>query len=364
MKRLAKPFGYLAVPLLAAVGLACAPNPPPTASAWKDKKPETFVGSAACQPCHPAEFDSHRRTRHATTISEATLADLGKNSPQTGPIPGGCKLQVGEDGTLAVDAPSSGGAGREALPLTFALGSGKTGLTFLSIVREGSVELHESYFPKDRTWRTTPGQETFTEGEVGRNYRVPETRRCLSCHVVAVPEDPIDLDRKFFGVGCESCHGPGGEHVERMKTLPTGQKPATLGIDSLTRLTGDGANALCGKCHRTASDVSGMKAFEKDSTNRFQPYGLSLSRCFKESGGTLTCVTCHSPHADAGTDPKPYETACLSCHAGSGSKGKPCPVNPTTRCVACHMPTRPAMKNNPLPIAMADHFIRVYKNRR
>ena len=136
--------------------------------------------------------------------------------------------------------------------------------------------------------------------------------------------------------------------------------PKDKAITSLRSATGTQLNTLCGKCHRTSADMVGMNADAKQMTNRFQPYGLAQSRCFKQSDNKLTCVTCHSPHQDAGREHKPYEAACLSCHTGT-NKGKTCPVNPKEKCITCHMPTRPVFKNSPLPIQMADHFIRTYK---
>ena len=162
---------------------------------------------------------------------------------------------------------------------------------------------------------------------------------------------------RFFGVGCESCHGPGGAHAQAMQ-----KKDLSKGV-LLTKLTGVGGAALndaCGKCHRTAASVENLDAVAKASTQRFQPYGLSLSACFKKSADKLTCVTCHSPHADASTDTKGYEKTCLSCHTAPQQKA--CPVNPKEKCVSCHMPTRKVFPGTDFPIAMADHFIRIYRD--
>jgi hypothetical protein len=103
-------------------------------------------------------------------------------------------------------------------------------------------------------------------------------------------------------------------------------------------------------------------------TQRFQPYGLMKSRCFKESHDTLSCLTCHNPHADASADPATYVSACLRCHPSSASAsarasgsatGKPCPVNPRAGCIRCHMPSREVAPD--LPVRMADHFITVHR---
>ncbi len=47
---------------------------------------------------------------------------------------------------------------------------------------------------------------------------------------------------------------------------------------------------------------------------RFPGSTLPWSRCYAESGGALSCVTCHDPHRNAETAPAYYEAKCLSCH--------------------------------------------------
>ena len=93
-------------------------------------------------------------------------------------------------------------------------------------------------------------------------------------------------------------------------------------------------------------------------TNRFQPFGLAKSKCFKASADKLTCVTCHDPHADAATDAKSYEQTCISCHT---APKKACPVNATEKCISCHMPAVPAFSGVQFSVHIADHFIRVWK---
>src|SRR5205823_5293708 len=104
---------------------------------------------------------------------------------------------------------------------------------------------------------------------------------------------------------------------------------------------------------------------------RFQPVGLMQSKCYTESGGTFSCVTCHDPHARASADRASYDAVCLSCHAGRGpprapasstaqpadralAAGTPCPVSPSSRCVECHMPQIDAGQF----IRFSDHWIR------
>ena len=85
---------------------------------------------------------------------------------------------------------------------------------------------------------------------------------------------------------------------------------------------------------------------------RFQPIGLMQSACFRKSPGSLTCSTCHDPHARTSTDLPAYEAVCLSCHQGPSQTR--CKVEPATGCVGCHMPRRDATRG----MMMTDHWIR------
>ena len=344
MRNYLRLLSCLFLPLSVLLVVACSPQQAPmaTVSATTAAEDTPFVGSAACEPCHTAEFKSHQNTRHAATLRSATLAELGALAPAPGVIPDVGKLTVNQ-GKLFVD---------DGL-LQLVLGSGKTGMTFLALFDSSSTEIRQSYFPQEKCWMTTPGQEKQMPGESGHIFAAEETRICLSCHVVTLPSSSLTPERRFFGVGCESCHGSGAEHVARMQL---GKRSASLAISSLKNTSGEELNALCGRCHRTLEDASGMSPALKQGTNRFQPYGLALSRCFKESKSKLTCVTCHNPHEDAKTDQKHYEKACLSCHS---APKKVCPVNSKEKCVSCHMPTKPVFPTGDVPIRMADHFIKI-----
>jgi hypothetical protein len=257
----------------------------------------------------------------------------------------------------------------ERAPLALALGSGKTGMTFVGYLdSQTMLEVRASYFPPRKQWYITPGHETQPPENVGVLYPPPTARKCMLCHAVAMPPDSLEPEPRFFGVGCEACHGPGSAHVEAAKAHATGD----LKIDRLADWTASRLNEeVCGKCHRTEQSVA-QQGRGADMTHRFQPYGLMKSRCFLESGRALSCLTCHDPHTDASRDTAMYEFKCLACHspssaastAASKDAGRPCPVNPKSGCIPCHMPKRPVFPATNLPLRMADHYIRIHKDLR
>ena len=333
-------------------GLTTARKETPTSNA--------FVGSAACAECHQAVFRSHKGTRHALALRFMNTESLGKQAPEAGFIP-----ESNYALTSFGDGFGFGRIGEPAHPLHLVFGSGKSGMAFASVVGDAALaEARMSYYPPYKRWFVTPGQNRLPAGSLGNITQGAPARQCIGCHVVTIPVDSVMPEERFLGVGCESCHGMGAAHMAAMR----GGAKATGGMEHLANAGGARMNDLCGRCHRTEREVL-SKDLAHENTDLFQAYGLAQSRCFKESGDHLTCVTCHNPHADVVTREKAYTAACLKCHVPSGlSKPsapapisvKVCPVNPITGCTGCHMPKRVESLFPGSPRRVADHFIRIY----
>lgn len=334
----------LAVISLGPVG--CSPS-----SAPKPVEKATFVGNEACAPCHASEFKKHARSRHARSLHVATVTELGALAPKPGPIlDSGTALRRDGD-RLFLRSASSG----EELRLELALGSAKTGITFVGIDGDSVVEGRMSYFPSTQQWYRTPGQERVPAASAGMKHPPADSKRCLGCHSVVAPETPARWEKRFFGIGCEACHGPGSAHVDAAKRKDNDLRIARMKDWGATQL-----NEACGQCHRSGHMVSN-RGLDMTMTNRFQVYGLMESACFRKSGGKVSCISCHDPHDDASKVQKDYEAVCLACHEPSA--GKPCPVNPAQKCVSCHMPSRRVFPRGDVPIEMADHLIWTYGKR-
>ena len=372
MKQLVRGFNLLkrtvgmgggVIALLWAVG--CAQPKPETSTAQTVVTPTAqvalvkaeFVGSAACAGCHPAESDLYKTSNHAATLHDFTKSDLKKAVPPEGKIPRTQMLLKSHGDAFQL---ARIGHEEKTLPIQLAMGSGKTGVTYVSVLEDQSlIEMRESWFPKTKSWYRTPDMRPLKPTEPGILLQGKTARLCLSCHAVTLPDNALIPEKKFYGVGCESCHGAGSTHVTAMQA----SSRTSIYMDRLKTWGGEKSVQLCGKCHRSVAPVTGIGA---GFTNLFQAPGLMKSKCFSQSKDTLSCITCHNPHTNTEKNESVYVKACLQCHStptGTPTVLKPfrivvCPVNAKEKCIGCHMPTVPVRPNTGLTTKMADHFIR------
>jgi len=316
-----------------------------------------YAGSAACARCHGDAAAAHRGSGHAQTLQRAD-----------GPLGGGLKPSAWiKDPILPLTfrvARRNGEIGVEARgadlqrwqPARWLFGSGRHGMTLVAEAGAGRyIELPLSYYPT-RGWDLTPGY--LANAPKRRLYHpagVPADHvlffTCFDCHATAAADTPDDLDLGHLrgGVQCERCHGPGERHVRAAEA----RQPIAGTIRRFGGASAADITRLCGECHRAQPPPG----FPPDAPQlvRFAPVGLQRSRCYRESRGRLSCITCHDPHHDDVGLPARAEKVCLSCHTSPNRLAAHlCPVNRVSGCVGCHMPKAEAARHS----LFTDHWIR------
>jgi predicted CXXCH cytochrome family protein len=229
--------------------------------------------------------------------------------------------------------------------------------------------------------------------------------RCLGCHAtgfalrgsasagwsaraVGDPNGEFDLDgdgrREEVNVGCESCHGPGSEHVEG----------ATRGarIVSPSRLTPEREMTLCGACHSRpvgvgggateapldasgrmprpgmrradylrlhttrvdATTADGLFASGDSRANHQQATDFLRTTMFRNGAELMTCSSCHDAHGNDLVRHDLRQSAddnslCTACHSTAPFTERRPHVNAATGfahdsapaaqmvCTTCHM---------------------------
>jgi predicted CXXCH cytochrome family protein len=119
---------------------------------------------------------------------------------------------------------------------------------------------------------------------------------CFGCHTVTELGNAIDTpagwnvaqDPVFEDVQCESCHGPGADHVASRGSRPLASAAVEPGLTN-----------GCGECHQ---DAHHPFVEEWSQSPHAEPFGLFFPQDPPE-----TCVSC------AAADP-----SCVRCHRGQG----------------------------------------------
>ena len=240
-----------------------------------------YAGSAVCANCHPRIAASQSKTGHAGALKKESTR--------------------------------------------WAFGSGLQAITYVSQLDEDRYLEHGlSWYRKTNGLDLTPGHSS----REGVQYRTFASNaailRCFQCHSTGklrltagreiLPSEP--------GVRCETCHGPGGEHVK---------DPALTRPQNPKKMTATQINNLCGECHRMPPAAGAETNWDNPWNTRHQPVYLNQAACFQKSGGRLSCLTCHPPHS---SEPVDTNTRCVACH--ENTRHRTAMAGKT--CVNCHMP--------------------------
>jgi predicted CXXCH cytochrome family protein len=351
-----------------------------------EPEPSPYLGEARCQNCHATIFRDSLASRHTQSYYHG--AGLEQLPLAEHPLPDPDDPQVTHtfrwrEGTLREETRVAGKV-LDAV-IEYAFGTVDRYVTAVSRDASGAYHIARlSYYdtPEGKGWdrsildaaQPTRGRETEFQGS-GIGVR-DGLAKCLYCHVTnpRTGRDPGGPESADRAIGCERCHGPGGNHIAALQAgfpdlaivNPVRTSPAVV------------TNKLCNDCHILSTQPP-EEAPEDPRWIRSQGVGWTLSRCNIDSGGAFGCVTCHDPHKSArAITTAQYEAQCLMCHApaiapaGKEKPGSParaaagltsriCPVDPSKRCIECHMPR---VRIDALHQDLTDHYIRVRRGKR
>jgi len=312
-----------------------------------------YVGSTACQTCHPQIYQRWKKTRMANVVvdprehPEAILPDLTK--------PDSLVKFTKDD-------------------IAFVYGSKWKQRYF--------TKVGDDYFPEPAQWDITNqvwrpyfvknGTDWWASLYPPDNFKRPTGPLCDGCHSVNYNIKTKTVTE--WNVGCERCHGPGGEHVKR---------PSQATITNPARLDFVSANDACIQCHSQGQPLQnpmegkyydwpvgfhvGLKLgdfwrleehklgeptfthFPDGTAHKNRMQGNDYVQSLMYNRG-VKCSSCHDVH---GTDNnalliKPANVMCLECH-GPGSPNGPHTATAEehthhqagstgNECVSCHMP--------------------------
>ncbi len=338
-----------------------------------------YTGSAACIRCHKDIYREYSRTGMGRSMSRVT-PDLLRTLHTSGSIEdknNDLHLEVYvRDGKLLESEYQTGADGREIFrdtrELEWIVGAGENGFGGIGKRDDYLFQGPLSFYSKPQSWGLSPGYELGNYG-----FKRPILPGCIFCHS-GRPNVIPDANGRFenppfseLAIGCENCHGPGITHVTLMQTGAAGYEKNDPSIVNPAHLTPVLADNICIFCHQTGD----VRVLQPDKEYKdFRPgtpldntlsilmvpprpesppqadllehyYSMTLSKCYRESGSKLRCISCHDPHAQPSREEAPayFKAKCLACHTEK-SCTLPLEVRqhntPPDDCAGCHMPKR------------------------
>ena len=265
----------------------------------------SYVGSTTCAECHQDKIDLLAQSIHSKMIrTKANAQDAG--------VIHGDLTKPNAPVSTNVDWVMGGWYKEESY-------------IRLKASRPGDANTPYNYTVTQFQWDPIKG--TYVNNQSLRDWTV----QCAGCHTTGY--QPATKTWNELNIGCEACHGPGGDHA-------ASEDPSLIVIDSTTE--------ACGRCHIRAESAAmpgfAAKAFNfpigyvagQPSTLQFIPEPLGAAASFFPDGTSnrhreqyldmnypgrtptkhyengVACTKCHNPHT-AGT---------LTSYAGSLPAGK------------------------------------------
>ena len=376
---------------------------------------DQFIGSKACQNCHPDQFSTWQQSTHGNAGGKPNKRRV--LAPFDGTrinLEDGWFIPYSKNGRFFFRAQENGFPERKYEVIGVVGGGhiyGGGTQTYFGLFPDGTMRLLPfDYHPSSNTWFfETNDQSGWVPVSKALSFRkssewppsrtlgvMAEKQNCQQCHGSQIRTAFSSDKGKYISsytdlsINCESCHGPGKEHVNLMqygKSIIQGY----TGIKSLKTLSKQESVEVCAQCHALKDMIKPGYSPGKDfqdyfSTkfamlggNPFYPdgrikaFGYQQNHVFSDCfiNGSMTCVDCHNPHSNEYQDVnriplkgKFDNGQCTSCHMAKASNIVEHTFHKQesegSLCTSCHMPfTQHKAVGKTIKFARADHTISI-----
>jgi tetratricopeptide (TPR) repeat protein len=353
-----------------------------------------YVGTDECRDCHLEIYKSFKKTTTARSMYKLDTSNVIEVYPQREAVFDSVSkyyyemLRRGNKFYQREYRLNSRGevVHERLMEAQYVIGSGKDLRMYFYDENGMFCQLPLTWYVHKNRWNMSPGYREFGNVRFSRFA----TSKCLACHNAHMDASPDSRDRFQkpypFGVGCESCHGPGELHVRLKKgesvSLPSRDAKTIVNpIDLSPQRQID----LCQQCHLQGKswalygdagwsdfrpgmlleDFWSVYAYATVHKEEFKVadsgFRFSLSRCYRESHGVTTCRTCHDSHGTfRGSATEFNRQNCYKCHSPQSlpAQGSKYVHKESDDCVSCHM-NQTGTENTLHGVINTDHWIRI-----
>jgi predicted CXXCH cytochrome family protein len=379
--------------VLVAAALAVALGWRGFSSTYRPAAPETvaYVGERACADCHAAETQQWQGSHHRHAMQPATAETvLGDFAGATFSQPGLTARFFTHDGKYFVHTEGADGAPAD-FEIRYTFGVAPLQQYLVEFPGGRLQGLTIAWDVGKRRWFSLyPGEKFATDDPLHWTGRYQNTNlMCAECHTTDFRKgydaatDSYHSRWSGIDVGCESCHGPGANHVAwARKGRRGGASGLVVGFKAAdSRYQVD----VCATCHSLRSRLAAGEHPGRPLYDTFRPetlraglyhpdgqqlgevYEYGSFRQSKMYARGVRCTDCHNPHT--GKTRAEGNAVCGQCHGPEGNPRFPTLARKVyddpshhfhpagsagAQCANCHMPARDYMIVDP----RRDHTLR------
>ena len=346
-----------------------------------------FVNNKTCVTCHAEEAKQWKGSHHQQamqTANEQTV--LGDFKDVTFTDSGVSSLFFKKEGRFFVNTLDANGVKTDfEVKYTFGV---KPLQQYLLALPKGRFQAYTvAWDTEKKHWFSLYPNEKIASDNLAHwtSRAFTANSSCIECHTtnMSLNHDADTGEYKSHwseeNVSCQSCHGPGENHLKWAEQADKDKKSNKGLIVNYKTLSSKEQVETCARCHSRRYSVSENDAHGRSFFDDFMPellnegiyhadgqvleedyvYGSFIQSKMHQKG--VACMDCHNPHSL--TLRKPGNALCTTCHQTKPPKDKFVSLTAKhydsedhhfhkvgstgAQCVNCHMPEKTYMQVDP-----------------
>lgn len=341
----------------------------------------SYVGDSNCRSCHASEYQDWKTSDHFKAMMPANDSTvLGDFTNTSFKADGITSRFFKRDSAFYINTEGPGGNNTD-YKILFTFGHYPLQQYLVALPGGRLQALRQSWDSKQKKWfhqyagRTIDNNDWLHWTGNAQNWNT----MCASCHSTNLKKNyNLDSDSyhttyAIINASCESCHGPGKQHVDYINSANYKQHTVPGAYMAVVKGRALQINS-CMPCHSLRSEISNVKLpsgellddyiLQVPTTEHYYADGQMKEEVFTQGSFLqskmykhgVTCTNCHNPHT--GKLSRPGNLTCTPCHTAKYDDPSHHfhGINTeASQCKSCHMPGEYYMGND----YRHDHSFRV-----